>query len=204
MADSPDVRWERAVMYAPIDHDTASILSEYIDDIISAKLDDRSALCSAAVVNEWFEAEVLTAGDSGEIAYVRPLRLRITVNRTHERGEQAYGELYNMAMEWSTLKGGLVNSGYMQHYALILPNDSEQEGPLLLVGQQQLDLLEGVSDAQIAQGAAGSNFPEANLLLKNNSFYDDMSLGTQYDAEQLFEELSLLWGALHAIHRGSD
>lgn len=191
MAAAAEVQAARESDYAPMDRETAELLAEYLDQIIDFQLEQRSAVCSEESFDEWFETSVLLADMNKDMYYIwPPTQQRLMLRRTHERGVSALGETYNVIMEWRVLNEYLTDPAYSKNYVLFLPLGHDAEVPKLLTCHQQSSFIESPNGAELTVAVNESSYHEIDVALRRG-FYDGMTMGTQYDAENFFDELTL-------------
>ncbi len=197
LSATAEMQTRREADYAPIDRDTAEILSEYLDEIIAMQESGRSASSTENAFNEWFESSVLLADADLDYAYLwPPTEQRIMLRRICETGEHALGETYQIIMEWSVHRDDLIDPTYSKAYELMVPRD-DSEDPKLLMCLQQSTFIRLANGADLTVAVNNSSYHEIDVLL-NESFYSKLAMGTQYDAEKLFDELTLFGNMLAA------
>lgn len=180
--------------YLPIDIDTAQVLAGYLDNIIDANPTNRSAVSGEHEFKEWTEKSVEYAQILNDVIYHMPtVQHRMMLRRTIETSDDALGETYQIIIEWSVSRTDLVDNGYTKSYVLMIPNDVESEAPKLLTCHQQSAFI-GTQGNRIPNvGTINSSYHEADLLL-DKSFYTRHTVGTVYDANELFDELQIFEG----------
>lgn len=190
IATSADVQMRRENEYVPIDRETALILSDYLDDIIASSVDGRSAWCSYSSFSEWFEVSTFLADMNTDYAYIWPLtEQRLSLRRICETGDVALGETYQITMEWQVHREDVVDPSYARSFVLMIPHDLDED-PKLLMCQQKSVFTRSFDGSGLSTGINESGYHEVDTLL-SQSFYDKLSMGTQYDAEQVLGELVL-------------
>lgn len=121
------------------------------------------------------------------------------VRRTRETGAHALSETYQLVVEWFVGRTDVIDPSYTKSYVLMIPNDASED-PKLLMCQQQSVFVESANGSELTVGVNDSSYHEADVLLQR-SFYDGMTMATQYDAERLFDDLSI-FDAMLSVRNG--
>lgn len=201
LAVSPDMQQQRDIDYAVMGVHAAACLAESLDYIIDNSQRGRSAAYGAAQDSEWYESEVLLGAvrrppDGQDWAWP-PSTLRIQVRRdTLKTGDQP-GDKYTVLLEWLTHRGDLEDPGFTRAYLLKVPKGTGAPAPELLLCYQPSVVKEATDGQPPKIDNIVSLHPEADIQL-NTDFYN-WEQGTEYDAEKLFDELSVLVDA--AVHQ---
>lgn len=176
--------------YLPIDTDTAWLLTDYLDDIMSAQEIGRSAKTTDDSINEWFEQSIILSDAGPEFAYSWPLTQQKLVVRRTDTKFGIEGQVYNIILEWQVTAQDLIDPSVVRAYSLELAQD-DSEQPKLLTCVLQSQFYKSIHGEQhlTPENNDSSHYEVDKLLF--DSFSGRMALASQYDAEDLLSTLSL-------------
>lgn len=177
--------------YLPIDWEASILLIDYLDDFMSRFEVGRSASSEHDKIDEWCESAMIMADVNNDFSYQWPLtESKLIVRRTEEKGSQAFGQTYNIIFQWQVLGQELIDPYIVKSYILDHPID-DSEDPKLLVCTQQSPFFRSIhGELDLVPENNDSNYYEADKLLFDN-FVGKLAVGTQFDCEELLNNLSL-------------
>lgn len=175
--------------YHPADAVTVEIIIDYLDHIIDLQECGRSAASHENKFSEWFETNMLI-GDLASNNDSIMSEMRIAIRRTDERDAVLGGETYTVLMSWAAShEKELTDNGYTKTYVLMRPHSYAVDDATFLHCYQQSAFIRTENGTIPEIGSIDSSYHEVDMLLENS--FLRWQRGSQYDAEQLFYELTL-------------
>lgn len=175
--------------YQPSDAVTIEIIIDYLDHIIDLQECGRSAASNENKFSEWFATNMLIGELSSKNDSVIS-EMRIAVRRTDERDTDLGGETYIVLMSWAASNAKeLTDNGYAKTYVLMRPHSYAVDDATFLYCYQQSAFIRNKNGTIPEIGTIDSSYHDIDKLLENSFLC--WQRGSQYDAEQLFDELTL-------------
>ena len=175
--------------YQPADATTVEIITDYLDHIIDLQENGRSATSHENKFSEWFETNMLI-GDLANRNDSMMSEMRIAIRRTDERDTVLGGETYTVLMSWAaSSETELIDNGYTKTFVLMRPHSDTVDEATFLHCYQQSAFIRTENGTLPEVDTIQSSYHEVDRLLENS--FLRWQRGSQYDAEQLFDELTL-------------
>lgn len=173
--------------YQPADAATVEIIIDFLDYVINLQNSGRSASLTEQKFSEWFESSMLVSNSSKDIIMSE---MRMAIRRTDERDRVLGGETYTVLMNWSARnESDLIDNSYTKSYVLMRPHSYKVDDATFLHCYQQSPFIRLENGALPDINTIHSSYHDIDRLLENN--FLSWQRGTQYDAEQLFDEITL-------------
>mgnify|MGYP006275273627 FL=1 len=175
--------------YAPADSATVEIIIDYLDHIINMQNCGRSAFSSDEKFSEWFETEMLLS-DSTVRTDALMSEMRIAIRRTDDKDYKLGGETYTVLMDWRCPnQNEIIDNSYTRAYVFMRPHSYAYDESTMMMCYQQSNFITLPNGEMPEVGNIDSSYHEVDLMLEKS--FLRWQRGSQYDAEKLFDELTL-------------